>query len=50
LRPERPVKRLLGLDPDGDDIAALDRHSAVEDRAGAVVVADREAQLQLRHQ
>src|SRR5262249_12825981 len=43
---EGAVERLLRLEIDRGDVAALDRGASVEDRAGAVVVADREAQRQ----
>src|SRR5262249_5131528 len=43
---EGAVERLLRLEIDRGDVAALDRGASVEDRAGAVVVADREPKLQ----
>ncbi len=43
---EGAVERLLRLQRDRRDVAALDRRAAVEQRARAVVVADRQAQSQ----
>ena len=45
---EGAVERLLGRIRHRGDVAALDRRAAVEDRGGAVVVADGQAQFQ-RH-
>ena len=43
------MKRLLGLDGDGQDIAALYGGAAIEDRFGPIVIATSEAELQFWH-
>lgn len=43
---ERAVRGLFWLQRHGVDLAALDRHASVKDRAGAIIGPDRDAQLQ----